>query len=77
MIISFTLFLFCYSQFGASASRVSLLLIGIGDDYLVVDELERRLYSSEEVLLYLAFWIARLHHVLHDAVFQRVIGDHR
>lgn len=70
MIISFTLFLFCDSQLGAAASRVSLLLIGVWYDYLVVDELERRLDSSEEVLFYLAFWIARLHHVLHDAVFQ-------
>lgn len=70
MIISFTLFLFCDSQLGAAASRVSLLLIGVWYDYLVVDELERRLDSSEEVLLYLALWIARLHHILHDAVFQ-------
>jgi hypothetical protein len=56
MIISFTLFLFCDSQLGAAASRVSLLLIGVWYDYLVVDKLERCLDSSEEVLFYLALW---------------------
>ena len=67
---SIFLFLFCYSKFSTSASRVSLLLVGIRNDYLVVHELERSFYSSEEVLFYLSFRIARLHHVLHDAVFQ-------
>ncbi len=73
-----------FSYFFSAILSLALRLLGFlscssasWHDHLVVDELEGCLDSSEEVLFYLSFRVARLHHVLHDAVFQRVVGDDR
>ena len=53
------------------------MLFGIGGNHFAVHLYERTRDATEEVLLHTAFHISRLHHVLHNTVFQRVIGDDR
>ena len=45
------------------------------NNHLIVYQAKRRSYISKEVLLRLSFKVTRLQEVLHQPVFQRMVGD--
>src|SRR5574344_1269428 len=64
------------AQFCTATSRIVHLFLIIRQ-YHLAHHFQWGVDTSVEVLVNLSLHIARLHHVLHDSIFERVIGDHR